>query len=246
MAAARCVERRDTCINSAAVFWERRHLAPFQPRQPALAGVGRLVRLRAAGSAVSADGGRPASPQPAPAGSPMWRRWRFKLVTASEASRTSTAGRLSHGTGTPARSHASARFRPSSSRSSQMETGTRHSRSYRCRPPAPRARHRSSGGKHSAAGWAPSRRPSLRRSGDALDRGLQDARRDVARAVELMHHRGQRRGPERRRTSVWVTATPNRRTLRPRAHLRALDPLLSSVPRGHTLAYREEQCHSTR
>ena len=37
MAAARCVERRDTFINSAAVFWELRQLAQFQSRQPALA-----------------------------------------------------------------------------------------------------------------------------------------------------------------------------------------------------------------
>ena len=38
---------------------------------------------------------------------------------------------------------------------------------------------------------------ALRRAGDALDRGLQDARRDVARAVELIQQRGRQRGPER-------------------------------------------------
>ena len=38
---------------------------------------------------------------------------------------------------------------------------------------------------------------ALRRAGDALDRGLQDARRDVARALELMRQHGRQRGPER-------------------------------------------------
>ena len=38
---------------------------------------------------------------------------------------------------------------------------------------------------------------TLRRAGDALDRGLEDARRDVARAVELMQRQGRQRGPER-------------------------------------------------
>ena len=36
---------------------------------------------------------------------------------------------------------------------------------------------------------------TLRKTG--LGRGLQDARRDVARAVELMRHPGRQRGPER-------------------------------------------------
>ena len=57
MAAARYVERRDTFINSAAAFWETapwrtlpRNRANWRgfsvrPRQPALAGLGRLVRL---------------------------------------------------------------------------------------------------------------------------------------------------------------------------------------------------------
>ena len=37
----------------------------------------------------------------------------------------------------------------------------------------------------------------LRRAGDAIDRGLQGARRDVARALALMRQPGQQRGPER-------------------------------------------------
>ena len=38
---------------------------------------------------------------------------------------------------------------------------------------------------------------TLRRAGDAIDRGLEDARRIVARAVELMRHQRRQRRPER-------------------------------------------------
>ena len=85
--------------------------------------------------------GSPASPRPAPAGS-------RPCGVAGDSSSSRPARRPGrprpegspHGTGTPARSHASARFRPSSSsRSSHRWRPAPGSRSSRCRLPAPRA-----------------------------------------------------------------------------------------------------------
>ncbi len=126
MAAARCVEPprylhlhqlgRRPLGNCAT--WRS---FSVRPHQPALAGSRPSRPPLAAGSAVPAAGGRPA-PKFASfaAASARWlssrrRRWGFRLVSASAASRGATARTASRGTGTPARSHASARCRPASS-----------------------------------------------------------------------------------------------------------------------------------
>ena len=94
--------------------------SPSSTRPPPAGKLRHVAQFLAAGSAVPAAGGRPAprfaifAAASARRLSSMRRRWRFRLVTAGAASRGATARTVSRGTGTPARSHASARCRPSS------------------------------------------------------------------------------------------------------------------------------------